>query len=329
MISRRRFFKLAAGTSLVGIGCASRNGIRIIKASTSSSETEPQVGAYRVFSREIERRIGDAASVEIYANNALGSEREVIEQTILGAVELACPSNAPLTTFVPELSVFELPFLFQSRDHFYRVLDGPIGQSFEEPLSEVGLKLLGYFEAGVRHVMTIERTVEGIEDLEGLKIRTMENPLHLRAFHTFGASPLPMAYGEVYTALEQGVIDGAEAANTNYHSKRFFEVAPHWAMIGWLHLVSPLVMSRRFFRTLTPSQRRAVEEAGRIAVEWERQEYQRQERAALDELEEAGVEITHPDRQPFRAAAERVWRQARDRVDGELIEAIVSAAEDR
>ena len=100
--------------------------------------------------------------------------------------------------------VFDLPYLFRDRPHMYEVLDGPIGRSFEAPLRERGLVLLGYFEAGLRHLMTRDRAIERTEDLAGLKIRTMENPLHLRAFEAFGASPLPMAYGEVYTALEQG-----------------------------------------------------------------------------------------------------------------------------
>ena len=117
---------------------------------------------------------------------------------------------------MPDLLVFDLPYLFRDRPHMYEVLDGPIGRRFEGPLAERGLVLLGYFEAGLRHVMTRDRPVERTEDLAGLKIRTMENPLHLRAFEAFGANPLPMAYGEVYTALEQGVIDGAEAARSNY-----------------------------------------------------------------------------------------------------------------
>ena len=127
--------------------------------------------------------------VEVYPNNALGNEREVIELVIIGAVELASPSNAPLATFAQEMLIFDLPFLFRSREHMYAVLDGPVGQRFIEPLHGRGLQLLGYFEAGLRHLMTVEKPIERFQDLAGLKIRTMENPLHLRAFHALWSEP--------------------------------------------------------------------------------------------------------------------------------------------
>jgi TRAP-type C4-dicarboxylate transport system substrate-binding protein len=161
--------------------------------------------------------------------------------------------------------------------------------------------------------------------MKGLKIRTMENALHLRAFRSFGASPLPMAYGEVYTALEQGVIDGAEAARTNYLAKRFFEVAPHWAEIGWMYIVSPLVMSERFYQSLSIEQRRAVEEAARVAVEWEREEYGRQEEEAYAALRSAGVQMTTPVLDGFIEAARQVWQDSTNPVNPQLIEAIVKA----
>ena len=122
----------------------------------------------------------------------------------------------------------------------------------------------------------------------------MENPLHLGAFRAFGASPLPMAYGELYTALEQGVIDGAEAAATNYFTRGFHEVAPYWAEVGWLHLVAPFVMNEAFFASLPEADRRAVEEAAAIVVEEERAEYRRQETAATARLRAAGVRFTRP-----------------------------------
>jgi tripartite ATP-independent transporter DctP family solute receptor len=308
----------------ITLAACSRQPMLIIKASSSSAVNEPAVKGLEVFGREVSRRAPDTFQVEVYANSALGNEREVVELTIIGAVEMVCPSNAPLATFVPELMVFELPYLFRDRQHLYEVLDGPIGQRFAEPLRARGLRLLGYFDLGHRHLMTRDRVVERMEHMDGLKIRTMENALHLRAFEAFGASPLPMAYGEVYTALEQGVIDGAEAARTNYYAKRFHEVAPHWAEIGWMYIVSPLVMSETFYGALTEEQRRAVDEAARIAIEWEREEYQRQEENALAELRAAGVQMTTPERDRFVEVAEQVWRDSADRVDPKLVEAILN-----
>ena len=304
-------------------GCRPPEGRRItIKASTSTAANEPAVKGLEVFARELAAATNGRIAVEIYPNNALGNERDVIELAIIGAVELTTPSNAPLATFAPELLVFDLPYLFRDRPHMYEVLDGPIGRSFEAPLRERGLVLLGYFEAGLRHLMTRDRAIERPEDLSGLKIRTMENPLHLRAFEAFGASPLPMAYGEVYTALEQGVIDGAEAARSNYFSKRFFEVAPNWSEIGWMYLVQPLVMSERFFASLSADDQAAVRAAARKAVAAEREEYQKQDEEALAKLRAAGVRFTHPDTGVLLELAREVWRGAGQSVDPALVEAI-------
>ena len=304
-------------------GCRPPEGRRVtIKASTSTAANEPAVKGLEVFAREVAAATNGRIAVEIYPNNALGNERDVIELAIIGAVELTTPSNAPLATFAPELLVFDLPYLFRDRPHMYEVLDGPIGQSFEAPLRERGLVLLGYFEAGLRHLMTRDRAIERPEDLSGLKIRTMENPLHLRAFEAFGASPLPMAYGEVYTALEQGVIDGAEAARSNYFSKRFFEVAPNWSEIGWMYLVQPLVMSERFFASLSAGDQAAVRAAARKAIAAEREEYQKQDEEALAKLRAAGVRFTHPDTGVLLELARKVWRGAGQSVDPALVEAI-------
>ncbi len=293
-----------------------------IRASSSAAANEPAVRGLEVFRDELAQ---SGMRVEVHPNNALGSERDVIELAILGAVQVAAVANAPLATFVPDMLVFDLPYLFRDRPHLYSVLDGPVGRRFEEPLRERGLVLLGYFEAGLRHLMTTNRAVERTEDLAGLKIRTMENPLHLRAFSAFGASPLPMAYGEVYTALEQGVIDGAEAARSNYLSKRFYEVAPYWSEIGWMYLVQPLVMSRRFFDGLAPAEQAAILRAARASIDAERAEYRRQDEDALEALREAGVRFASPDRSALEALARRVREEAADRLDPELVRAVVSA----
>jgi len=317
---------LVVALCLAVSGCGfDESSVLVLKASSSSAPNEPTVRGLEVFGDELAKATNGRIVVDVYSNNALGSEREVIELTILGAVELACPANAPLATFAPELLVFDLPYLFRDREHMYRILDGPIGESFAEPLRAKGLRLLGYFDVGLRHLMTRDRQVDATDDMSGLKIRTMENPLHLRAFETFGASPLPMAYGEVYTALEQGVIDGAEAARSNYVSKRFYEVAPHWAEIGWMYLIAPLVMSERVYESLSPEDQEAVRLAAGKAIEAEREAYQRAEETALETLMAAGVTITRPDPEPLESLARQMWEDASDRVDLELVERIASS----
>ncbi len=227
--------------------------------------------------------------------------------------------------FVHELNIFELPFLFENKDHFYAVLDSEIGDGLRTACEKRGFHLLGFFDAGVRHIMTVDKPINVMDDLKGLKIRTMENPLHLAAFKAFGANPLPMAYGELYTALEQRVIDGAEAANTNYLSKRFYEPAPHWAMVGWIHLIETVIMSRYFYEKLPLEYQEMIDDAAFLMIQKERQWYSESEKEALQQLVERGVKITRPDRKPFQEASQRVYAEWAGRVGGmDLIERIIT-----
>jgi tripartite ATP-independent transporter DctP family solute receptor len=304
--------------------CRPREKVYIIKAALSQNPGQPQVRAVELFERLVEQGTAGGIRVDIYPNNQLGNQRDVIEGIQLGTIEMSNVA-APLASFVPQLNLFELPFLFETREHFYAVLDSEIGRSLSPDLEKRGFRLLGYFDAGIRHIMTANRPIYTLADLQGLKIRTMENPLHLAAFKALGANPLPMAYGELYTALEQGVIDGAEAAGPNYLAKKFFEPAPHWAQVGWIHLVEYVVISRVFYERLPVAFREVVDRAAVEMIARERQWYREEEAAAMEELEQAGVRLTFPDREPFRRAARQVYLDWADRVGGlPLIERILS-----
>ena len=299
---------------LLLLGCSSGEQT-VIKAALSQNPGEPQVRAVESFKRLVEERTAGRVRVEIYPNNQLGNQRDVVEGLQLGSIELSNIASV-MASFVPEVNLFELPFLFDGPEHFDAVLDSPIGESLRSAFERRGLHLLGYFDAGERHIMTTTRPVRSLADVRGLKIRTMENPLHLATFRAFGANPLPMAYGELYTALEQGVIDGAEAADPNYFAKRFYEPAPHWARVGWIRLIEYVVMSRSFYLSLSREDRRVVASAARTMIIQQRAWYREEADSALGRLREAGVQITFPERGPFREAARRVHDAWADRVGG-------------
>jgi tripartite ATP-independent transporter DctP family solute receptor len=309
--------------SLLLAGCSSGEHVTILKAALSQAPTEPQVRAVELFADLVAEGTEGRIRVQIYPNNQLGNQRDVVEGLQMGSVELANIASV-MASFVPEVNLFELPFLFDGPDHFDAVVDSEIGRSFAPAFERRGLHLLGYFDAGERHIMTTDRPVEHLEDLSGLKIRTMENRLHLATFEAFGANPLPMAYGELYTALEQGVIDGAEAADPNYFAKRFYEPAPHWARIGWIRLIEYVVMSRSFYDGLSTEDRAVIDLAARDMILQQRAWYRAEADSALRRLGAAGVRISGPDREPFRAAARSVYEDWADRVGGmDKIEAIL------
>ncbi len=318
--------KIAAilGLLALGIMCqGTGEKTYIIKVSLSQNQGEPQVRAVQLFKETVEDKTLGRIRIDIYPNNMLGNQRDIVEGIQLGTVEMSNIASV-LAGFVPELNIFELPFLFENRNHFYAVLDSTIGTSLKPALELRGFHLLGYFDAGVRHIMTVEKKIESIEDLKGLKIRTMENPVHLAAFEAFGANPLPMAYGELYTALEQHVVDGAEAANTNYYSKKFYEPAPFWAQVSWIHLIEYVILSRVFYEKLPLDFQTIIDEAAYKMILKERQWYRENDESVLEKLKEEGVQFTSPSRQPFAKTSRTVYKDWASKVGGmDLIEKII------
>lgn len=244
----------------------------------------------------------------------------------LGTVEMAMTSVAPFSSFVPSVNIFCLPFLWRDKEHMYSVLDSDeIGMSYSGDCEEKGFHLMGFLDLGTRHIMTTQKTINSIEDLKNLKIRTMENQVQLDSFTAFGASPLPMAYGELYTALQQNIIDGAEAANTNYYSKKFYEAAPHWAMVGWTNDLGICVVAKNFYDSLSDEHKQIIDECTKEMIDKERELYTASEDECLELLKGEGIEITEPDREPFIEAAQSVYDQWGDKVGGrDKIDAIVN-----
>jgi len=311
------------GMIILGIACRIGERPFVIKASLSQNPGEPQVRALKLFKKIVEEKSAGKLVVEIYPNNQLGNQRDVAEGIQLGTIQMSNVASV-MASFVKEVNIFELPFLFENREHFYAVLDSEIGKDLRPAFARRGFHLLGYFDAGVRHIMTVDKSIDSINDLKGLKIRTMENPLHLDAFKAFGANPLPMAYGELYTALEQHVIDGAEAANTNYYSKKFFEPAPYWTIVGWIHLIEYVTMSRYFYERLPQEYKLIIDDAAAVIIDKERRWYQENDQLVLKKLKNAGVSISYLDRKEFSEASIKVYENWADRVGGlDLIEQII------
>lgn len=277
-----------------------------LRAGHSANLSEPYQKGLEKFAEVVERETNGEVTVRIFPNNQLGNEREMIEGVLMGTLDITVPTNGVLTNFVSELSIFDLPFLFDDRFHMYRVLDGKVGERLADTMQNNGFRLLGFYEAGIRHIVTKE-PVESLEDLDRQSIRTMQIPAHVAAFNEFGANATPLAYSELYAALESGVVDGAEAAYTNYQAQRFYEVAPYLAEVSWTTLVADLIMSEQRFQSLPENVQQALLVAGQESAEYERQVYAEMDERIRGELLEAGVEFTQPDLEPFRERAQAVY----------------------
>ena len=242
----------------------------MLKAGHSQNDGEPMDLGLEMIAEHLQEATGGKATLEVFPNMQLGGEVEMIKQVLTGSLDITSPSNAPLTNFVPELKLFDMPFLFRDQDHMIAVLRGPVLQEINNVVAKRGIRLLGVYNVGVRHLMTKE-PVMSIEDLQGLKIRTMQSKYHMAAWNAFGANATPISYAELYSSLQTGVVDGAEAANTNYYEKKFYEVAPNWGQVGWTILTAPIIMSEEKFQSLPADVQTALLEGGAKAAEWEQE----------------------------------------------------------
>ncbi|TDX24276.1 TRAP transporter substrate-binding protein [Rhodovulum visakhapatnamense] len=249
----------------------------------------------------LEEKTDGAATLEIYPGGQLGDEAQLIEGVMLGSLDMSMTSNSLLSNYIEEFRVFDMPFLFPSISALGEKVDAN-WDLMEDSANGSGFQLLGVFSSGIRHLMT-SQPVETIDDVKGLKIRTMQNPVHVEAWRAYGANPTPMAYSELYGALQSGVVDGAEAASTGYDGMKFYEVAPDFALVGWLNMTAPVVMQKAAYDALPETIQTALMEAGQEAARWERQYVEDQEQPLIDGFKAEGVTITRPDVEPFRKAS--------------------------
>ncbi|MCE8419092.1 TRAP transporter substrate-binding protein [Rhodovulum sulfidophilum] len=249
----------------------------------------------------LEEKTDGAATLEIYPSGQLGDEAQSIEGVMLGSLDMSMTSNSLLSNYIEDFRVFDMPFLFPSISALGEKIDAN-WELMEDTANGSGFQLLGVFSSGIRHLMT-SKPVESIEDVAGLKIRTMQNPVHVEAWRAYGANPTPMTYSELYGALQSGVVDGAEAASTGYDGMKFYEVAPDFALVGWLNMTAPVVMQKAAFDALPENIRTALMEAGQEAAQWQRGYVEAQEKPLLEGFEAEGVTITTPDTEPFREAS--------------------------
>jgi tripartite ATP-independent transporter DctP family solute receptor len=295
----------------------------VLRAAHSTNVDEPYHQGLLEMARIAHEQSGGRIEIRIYPSMQLGGEKAMLEGMLLGAIDIVVTANGPVTNFVPQMGILDLPFLFESRNHMYSVLDGDVGDQFAAILEERGFHLLGFYEAGVRHIMTTQMPVRSMEDLAGLKMRTMPVPAHIASFNAFGANAVAVDYGELYGGLQTGLVDGAEAANTNYSNKRFYEVAPYWAQLGWVMLAADLLMAEDRFQSLPEDVQSILADAARRSVDLERQLYAASDNRLLGELEANGVEVTYPDPEPFRDAAADVYDKfVASEEDRALLEAI-------
>ena len=295
-----------------------------------SSSSEFHLMAERFRDLMLERTDG-RFRVVIYPSGQLGGERVAFEQIQVGAVHMAITGTPVLSGWVPEGQMFDLPFLFETRDHGLSVMNGPMGDWWRDLLLErTGVRSLGFLDYGFRHVYNRRRPVEAPEDLAGLKLRVLQNATYLAAYSALGVQATPMNYGEVYSALQQGVIDGGEANAIGFVSSRLHEVARFYSFTSITYNPITLLVNEPFYAALPEDIRETVDRSAADALAYQSEVARQMEADALEQMRVAGVEISRPDLAPFAPAVRpRIWDELAERLpDGEaLIARLVAEAE--
>ncbi len=280
----------------------------------------------KAFAETMAELSGGEIQINLKPAGALGGERDVLEGLQIGSVELTITSTGPVGNFIPEVYALDFPFLFTSYDHARSVLDGEIGQSLLDKFQGQNLVGLAWAENGFRHVTNSSHAVNSPADLEGLKLRTMENQVHIAAFKAAGASPTPMSWTEVLTSLQQGTIDGQENPIPVLTANKMWEIQKHVSLTGHVYSPAVVVMSKIHWDGLGEEQQGWFVEAGKAAAAAARATVTANEESGVELLRENGMEVvTDIDKAAFAAAVQPAYDEFAEQYGAELIEQIRSA----
>ncbi|MDQ2695252.1 MAG: TRAP transporter substrate-binding protein [Pseudomonadota bacterium] len=283
----------------LGLAAATGSAQTVLRSADTHPEGYPTVEAVKYMSGILSQETGGKLSIQIFHSGQLGEEKDTIQQTQFGVIDMNRINLAPLNNIVPETQVPALPFVFRSIDHMHAVMDGEIGDEILKAFEPHGMIGLAFYDSGARSFYNSKRPIKTLEDMKGLKIRVQQSDLFIAMVQALGANPTPMPFGEVYSGLQTGVIDGAENNFPSYYSTRHFEVAKHYSLTQ--HSMAPevLVMSKKSWDKLSPEHQELVRKAARQSVEKMRALWTAYEQEARAAVEKGGASVVEVDKQPF------------------------------
>ena len=299
-------FFLFAFTCLL-VGCQQLENRRIIRLGHALDTNHSVHKAMVKMGEELYRISSGTMEIKIYPNQQLGSERECLELLQIGSLDITKVSTGVLENFSPNMKVFGLPYLFRDREHAFNVLDGPIGKQLLEETIFFRIKGLAYYDAGSRSFYTKSKAIRTPSDLKGLKIRVMESVTAMKMVESMGGSPTPISWGELYTSLQQEVVDGAENNPPSFFLSKQFEVCKYYTLDEHTTLPDVLVSGSYFWDGLKEKQKKWLEEAVKISVDYQRKLWAESEAYSLSELKKSGVEIVYPDKSEFEKMVKPVY----------------------
>ena len=275
------------------------------------------------FSNLVKERTKGEVIIQVYPSSQLGNQRDLVEGLTFGTVDMTLTGTAVLGNFIPEVAVFDLPFIFRDIPHAYKALD-TVGMDLCKKGEGRGMITLAIWENGVRHMTNNKRPIKTPEDMKGLKMRVMEQPVYIEMMKALGASPTPMAMSELYTALQKGVIDGQENPLAHIATKRFYEVQKYISLSGHTYASEPLLISTTSWKKLTPEQQQVIRQAALDTRDWQRELCRNLEGTFLKTIKDSGKSEVNDDvdKAAFANATKSVWKLYSDKFGTANIDAI-------
>ena len=297
-----------ASAAVIASAVSGQAAEMMLRSSDTHPDGYPTVEAVKYMGKMLEEKTKGRIGIEVFHSAQLGEEKDTIEQTQFGVIDLNRVSLGPFNNIIEETQVPSLPYIFRSVDHMHKVMDGPIGDEILKAFEAHDLVGLAFYDGGSRSFYNSEKPIKSMEDLKGMKFRVMQSDMFVDMVSALGANATPMPYGEVYSSIQTGVIDGAENNWPSYDSSGHFEVAKYYTLDEHLIVPEVLVMSKKSWDKLSPEDQAAVREAAKASVPHMRELWAKQEKASEDKIRAAGVQIVGDiDKTPFIKAMEPVY----------------------
>jgi tripartite ATP-independent transporter DctP family solute receptor len=330
MIKRRHIFAASAifaAVAAFGVPAVS-SAQTVIKLgwTTTDGATDPYAIGARAFKAAVEKDTNGSVQVQLYPNRQIGDEKQVLEGLRFGTVDAGIVTNAVVAQMEPAFQINDLPFLYTSEAQAQKVLDGKVGTELATLLAKKNIIVLGYMEGGFRHMINNKKAVNSPSDVQGVKYRVMQNPLFIDMFNSLGGAAVPMAWGETFTAVQQGTIDGLELPVAVIDNSKMFEVTKFLSLTNHTYSMIALLISKKAMDKLTPEQRKAVIEAGKSATILQRIEAAKNEKVLLAGLAQKGMTINQvTNLVPFRTAVQPIYVKTRAAVGDAMMDQALDA----
>lgn len=305
-------FVLFAGLVLSVWGCKIDDGTKSLKLAHGLDPTHPVSQAMEFMADRCEEISGGKLTIETYPSGQLGSEQQCVELLQIGSLAITKVSSAVLESFTEEFKVLGIPYIFKSKEHSFKVLDGPIGKEILLSLEPFWIRGLCFYDAGARSFYTIDKPIYSPEDLEGLKIRVMKSITSMENVKAQGGSPTPISWGELYTALQSGVVDGAENNPPSFYTSHHYEVCKYYSLNEHTMVPDVLIISKNIWDNLDDQEKKWLQQAIDESVVKQRELWAASEKESLEKVQEAGVTVIYPDKEPFAERAASIREQYKD-----------------